>query len=55
MKELDISKLQGKSLYIATPMYGNQCTGSYMQSIMNLQRMCLELGVPFEFFFLLVR
>jgi len=52
MKELDLSKLKGKSLYVATPMYGNQCNGAYMQSVMNLQRMCLELNVPVEFYIL---
>jgi hypothetical protein len=50
MKSLKVSKLEGKSLYIATPMYGNQCNGGYMQACMRLQRMCLELGVRFELY-----
>ena len=50
MRDLNISKLKGKSLYVATPMYGNQCNGGYMQACMRLQRMCLELGVPFELY-----
>jgi GT2 family glycosyltransferase len=50
MKELDTSRLRGKSLYIATPMYGNQCNGGYMQSVMRLQKRCWELGIAFEFY-----
>ena len=52
MKNLSISKLEGKKLFIATPMYGNQCNGGYMQACMRLQRMCLELNVPFDLYIL---
>ena len=50
MKELNISKLKGKSLYVATPMYGNQCNGAYMTACMRLQKLCWELNVPFELY-----
>ena len=50
MRDLNISKLKGKSLYVATPMYGNQCNGAYMTALMRLQRLCLELHVPFELY-----
>jgi len=50
MRDLNISKLKGKSLYVATPMYGNQCNGGYMQACMRLQRMCLELNVGFDLY-----
>jgi len=50
MKELDISRLEGKKLFVATPMYGNQCNGGYMQSCMRLQKMCFELNVPIELY-----
>jgi len=50
MKELEISRLKGKKLFIATPMYGNQCNGGYMQACMRLQKMCYELDVPIELY-----
>tara|TARA_Y100001973_G_C5166488_1_gene316494 strand:- start:241 stop:1026 length:786 start_codon:yes stop_codon:yes gene_type:complete len=47
---MNLKNLKGKSLYVTTPMYGNQCNGGFMQSCMRLQRLCLEYEIPFEFY-----
>ena len=39
-------------IFIATPMYGGQCYGFYVQSIMTLQRMCTDNGVDVSFSFM---
>jgi hypothetical protein len=33
------------SLFISTPMYGGQCTALFHQSLMGLQRLCLQVGL----------
>lgn len=35
------------NLLVATPMYGGQCTGPYMRSIMGLQEACRQAGYGF--------
>ncbi len=47
---LNLDNLKGKSLFVATPMYGNQCFGSFMESCMKLQSLCAENEIPFNFF-----
>ena len=47
---LNPEKLKGKSLFVATPMYGGQCTGAYMYSCLQLQQECQKYGVPFRFY-----
>jgi len=39
-----------KKLFVATPMYGGQCTGYYATSLLNLSR-CLDREVIFSFMF----
>lgn len=36
------------SLFVATPMYGGQCYGTYMQSILSLQYLCLHAGIQLQ-------
>jgi len=52
--EIKISKetLEGKSIFIATPMYGGQCLGMYMKSCLDLQTLCIQYGVEIKFSFL---
>lgn len=46
------SELQKKSLFIATPMYGGQCFGSYTQSILGLSQRLSQVGIAAQFSFL---
>lgn len=52
--EIKINKetLAGKSLFVATPMYGGQCLGMYMKSCLDLQTVCIQYGVEIKFSFL---
>lgn len=49
--KIDREKLRGKSLLVATPMYGGNCKGEFAACLINLQRLCSNLGVPVEFLF----
>lgn len=42
-------RLQGKSLMVATPMYGGQCTGAYTKACLDLALICSRIGVPVRF------
>lgn len=52
--ELKISteELQGKKLFVGTPMYGGSCLGQYMKSCLDLQTVCLQYGIEVKFSFL---
>lgn len=41
--------IQGKSLFVATPMYGGQCFGAYTNAVMHLALLAKERGIPFKF------
>ena len=45
-------RLQGKILYVATPMYGGQCNGAYMKSCLDLALLCSKVNVPVKFKFI---
>lgn len=45
MIKLDLNVLKRKKLFVATPMYGGQCTGQYMQSMLSLSKMCVKNGI----------
>lgn len=34
-----------KSLFISTPMYGGVCSGLFHQSLLGLQRLCIQVGL----------
>lgn len=50
--QMPVSELQKKSLFVATPMYGGQCFGSYTKSILDLSRVCQSYGIKVQFSFL---
>lgn len=50
--EVPVAKLQEKKLFVATPMYGGQCFGSYTKSILDLSRICAQYGIEVQFSFL---
>ncbi|MEN9359275.1 MAG: hypothetical protein RL095_810 [Verrucomicrobiota bacterium] len=39
---------KGKSLFVATPMYGGQCFYGYMRGVMEVQRICIREKIGFQ-------
>lgn len=50
--EIKLSDLEGKKLFIATPMYGGQCTGYYTKSMNDLMLFCGKHNIPVVQYFL---
>lgn len=50
--EVPIAELQKKKLFVATPMYGGQCFGSYTKALIDLSRACAAHGVRAQFSFI---
>jgi hypothetical protein len=50
--QLDLEKLRKHSLFIATPMYGGQCSGPYCRSVSDLRGLCAQHGIPAQTYFL---
>lgn len=50
--EVPVKDLQKYSLFIATPMYGGQCFGSYTKSLLDLARVCQSYGIVAQFSFI---
>jgi len=48
----EISELQKKKLFVATPMYGGQCAGMYTRSIADLSAICSKYNIPLQLYFL---
>lgn len=49
---INIDDLQKKKLFVATPMYGGQCTGLYTHAISILAMECVKYGIDIKFFFI---
>lgn len=49
---VDISELQKKKLFIATPMYGGACAGMYARSIADLSALCAKYNIPMQIYYL---
>src|SRR6202035_4865177 len=43
---LDLEKLRKHSLFIATPMYGGQCSGPYCRSVSDLRGLLAQTNIP---------
>lgn len=50
--EIDLEQLRQKKLFVATPMYGGQCHGSYTKAIADLMTICTKYGVDARLFFI---
>ena len=50
INKINLQDIKGKKLFVATPMYGNQCSGNYFNSCLKLQRFFLELGIEIKFY-----
>lgn len=43
--QLPYQNLRGKSLFLATPMYGGMATGVFTKSLVALKEMCKDIGI----------
>src|SRR5438105_1383148 len=50
--EISVEELRKRKLFVATPMYGGQCTGMYMKSCLDLQGVCQQYGIETRFSFI---
>jgi len=49
---VDWDLLRKHKLFIATPMYGGQCSGNYTRSLVDLASLCTANGIPLQFYVL---
>jgi len=50
--EVPIEELRKRKLFIATPMFGGQCYGTYSQSMTNLAIACVKYGIDMRIYYL---
>lgn len=50
--KIKVEDLRKKKLFVATPMYGGVCNGSYTKSIADLSVMCAKYGIEMRSYFL---
>lgn len=50
--KIDIDQLRKKKLFVATPMYGGQCTGMYTKSTNDLAIACTRYDIEVRFYYL---
>ena len=50
--KVEISELQKRKLFVATPMYGGACAGMYTRSIADLSALCAKYQIPLQLYFL---
>lgn len=49
---MTIEELRPYSIFVATPMYGGMCTGSYTKSLTELSMICAQQGIMIKHYFL---
>lgn len=47
-----LEELRKRKLFVATPMYGGQCAGSFARSVADLATLCRHYEIQVRFFFL---
>ena len=50
--KIPFENLRGKSLFVATPMYGGQCNGIYARCMLNLVEVCKDIGITLNVHYL---
>lgn len=50
--EVSVSDIQKRSLLVATPMYGGNCSGYYAKSCADLSALCARYDIDIKFFYL---
>lgn len=49
---ISIEELRKRSLFLATPMYGGQCSGMYCRSVADLTAAATQYGIKIQMYFL---
>lgn len=49
---IEVEKLRERKLFLATPMYGGQCSGMFTRSVMDLAARCANYGIALQVYFL---
>lgn len=49
---IPIEKLRERKLFVATPMYGGQCSGMFARSCADLSALCTKYGIQLRYYFL---
>ena len=50
--EISMEELKKRSIFLATPMYGGQCSGMYSRSVADLAAICTHHGIKLQMYFL---
>ena len=50
--KIPIEELRKRKIFLATPMYGGQCTGMYTRSVADLAALCTHYGIKLQMYFL---
>jgi len=50
--EIEIDKLKETSIFVATPMYGGNCSGMFCKSTNDLATICAKYGIKVAFYYL---
>jgi len=50
--KVDIAQLRRKSIFLAVPMYGGQCSGMFCRSVSDLAAICTRHGIGLQMYFL---
>lgn len=50
--KVEISELQKRKLFVATPMYGGACAGMFTRSVADLSAVCAKYQIPLQLYFL---
>jgi hypothetical protein len=50
--QIPIEKLRERKLFVATPMYGGQCSGMFARSCADLSALCTKYGIQLRYYFL---
>ena len=50
--KVEINQLRRKSIFLAVPMYGGQCSGIFSRSVMDLSSICTRHGIGLQAYFL---
>lgn len=49
---IDPKAVENKRLFVATPMFGGNCTGMYTKSCLDLQKICDDNDIHVEFYYI---
>lgn len=50
--KIEADKLRERSIFLAVPMYGGACTGTFARSVADLTALCTHYGVQIRLYFL---